>query len=77
MNLKRKFLDLVKPACPYCDGQSGGSDYWGEWSECPCCNPPRSYNETGRVWIWRVWLYRFELWRLDRWIDRQMRRNPQ
>lgn len=23
--------------CPECSGRGGGTDYWGEWDDCPCC----------------------------------------
>ncbi len=24
--------------CPHCEGEGGTEDYWGAWSECPCCH---------------------------------------
>ncbi len=66
--------DLIRPECPHCAGESGSKDYWGEWSECECCNPSGD-NETGRVWFWRLWHFAFKLWRIDRWIEREMHRD--
>jgi hypothetical protein len=62
--------DLFQPECPHCAGESGGTDYFGEWWECQCCDP-HGRNDTGRVWRWRLWRHNFDLWRLDRWIERQ------
>lgn len=66
-------MSLMRPECPYCAGESGGKDYFGEWSECECCNHD-GRNETGHVWFWQLWQYQFRLWRIDRQIERQARR---
>lgn len=57
---------LFKIVCPYCGGDSGTKDYFGEWSECDCCNPWDRPNETGRIWFWSYWAFVYRQWRIDR-----------
>lgn len=50
--------------CPHCAGEGGTKDYFGEWSECPCCN------EAGQVSQERLDAYNAELAALDAEIER-------
>lgn len=50
--------------CPHCAGEGGGKDFFGEWSECPCCN------EVGQVSQDRLDAYNAELAAIDAQIER-------
>lgn len=58
--------------CPHCAGEGYHKDYWGEYSDCECCNPNGKKAE-GRAWFWTLWRYKFFLWRQDRMYARMMR----
>lgn len=71
--------ELLRPACPNCDGKGGfmSGYYEPEFSGCSCCNPDeRNEDDPTRVWRWSWWLFLFQEWRerrrLDRWIDEQV-----
>lgn len=65
---------LIRPICPRCDGEGGGSSYWGDdWSGCSLCNPEETREEVVvRIWFWQVWQDRINNWRRDRWVDREV-----
>jgi hypothetical protein len=57
--------------CPECNGASGSEDYFGEWCECPCCDPDGD-NDTGDVTPERLAAYKQELIDLDAWVTREV-----
>jgi hypothetical protein len=69
----RWLWDLVHPICPWCQGEGGGTDYWGEWSGCYLCNPEEDREEkVVRIWFWEIWRQWYRDWKLNRWVDQQI-----
>lgn len=68
----RWLRDLIAPQCPLCNGRGGFKDYYGEWAECACCDPPED-DHSGSIWRWRLWQFNYRNWMMDRRIDRAMR----
>lgn len=65
-------MNLIKVECPFCSGEGGASDYFGEFYECYCCNEDGD-NEDGTVPLWRLRDYDNQVQAMDDYCDRMAR----